>query len=225
MDRPRVVVHNTVSLDGRLTGFPVDLGLHYETAGSIPHDAVLTGSGTLLAAARAEGVDLSGEDPDEPPPPVAADDRRPWLVVVDSRAQLTRLAWLRGQPYWRDVLVLCSQATPVEHVDRLRRHRVEHVVAGADRVDLSAALGMLVDRYHVTAVRVDAGGSLNGQLLAAGLVDEIDVIVAPHLAGTGGAGPTHLVDGVAGTGGRLTLVDVRQLRDSHLRLRYTIAAP
>lgn len=187
MDRPRVVVHNTVSLDSRLTGFPVDLSLHYEIAGSIPHDAVLTGSGTLLAAARAEGVDLSGEDPDAPAPGVAADDQRPWLVVVDSRGRLSRLAWLRGQPYWRDVLVLCSQATPVEHVDRLRRHRVEHVVAGTDRVDPSAALRTLVDRYHVTAVRVDAGGTLNGQLLATGLVDELDIVVAPHLAGTGGA--------------------------------------
>jgi 2,5-diamino-6-(ribosylamino)-4(3H)-pyrimidinone 5'-phosphate reductase len=225
VDRPRVIVHNTVSLDGRLTGFPVDLGLHYEIAGSIPHDAILTGSGTLLAAARAEGVDLSGEDPDEPAPAEAAADKRPWLVVVDSRARLTRLAWLRGQPHWRDVLVLCSQTTPVEHLDRLRRHRVEHVVAGTDRVDLPAALGTLVDRYHVTAVRVDAGGILNGQLLAAGLVDEIDIVVAPHLAGTGGADPIHLVDGVTGAGGRLSLVDVRQLRDSHLRLRYTVASP
>jgi 2,5-diamino-6-(ribosylamino)-4(3H)-pyrimidinone 5'-phosphate reductase len=65
MDRPRVVVHNTVSLDGRLSGFPVDLGLHYEVAATIPHDAILTGSATLLAAARAQGVDLHGEDADE----------------------------------------------------------------------------------------------------------------------------------------------------------------
>jgi hypothetical protein len=27
-DRPRVIIHNTISLDGQLTGFPVDLGLH-----------------------------------------------------------------------------------------------------------------------------------------------------------------------------------------------------
>jgi 2,5-diamino-6-(ribosylamino)-4(3H)-pyrimidinone 5'-phosphate reductase len=222
VDRPRVVVHNTVSLDGQLTGFPVDLGLHYEIAATIPHDAVLTGSATLLAAARAEGVDFTGEDPDEPVPAVAADDARPWLVVVDSRASLTRLAWLRGQPYWRDVLILCSHSTPARHRDRLRRHRIEHLVVGADRVDLPTALRALADRYRVTAVRVDAGGTLNGQLLAAGLVDEIDLVVAPHLAGTGEADPVRLVGGTAGGGVRLTLIDVRQLRDSHLRLRYTV---
>jgi riboflavin biosynthesis pyrimidine reductase len=105
MDRPRIVVHNTVSLDGQLTGFAVDLGLHYEIAGGMPCDAVLTGSGTLIAAAADEGIAVSGEDPDEPAPPVPADDPRPWLVVVDSRGRLARLRWLRGQPYWRDVLI------------------------------------------------------------------------------------------------------------------------
>ncbi|HET8660611.1 MAG TPA: RibD family protein [Micromonosporaceae bacterium] len=220
MDRPRVVVHNTVSLDGRLTGFPADLGLHYQIAAGIPHDAVLTGSATLLAAARAEGVDLAGEDPAEPVPAAPAGGPRPWLVVVDSRARLTRLAWLRAQPYWRDLVVLCSHTTPAEHLDRLRHHRVEHVVAGDNRVDLPVALRALARRYQVTAVRVDAGGTLNGHLLAAGLVDEIDLIVAPYLAGPGGV---SFIDDVAGAGPRLTLIDVGRLPDSHLRLRYAVS--
>jgi hypothetical protein len=33
MTRPRVTIHNTVSIDGKVTGFPVDLGLHYAVAG------------------------------------------------------------------------------------------------------------------------------------------------------------------------------------------------
>src|SRR5690349_20135202 len=62
MTRPRVTIHNTASVDGKVTGFPVDLGLYYEIAGRVLHDAVLTGSGTLLAAAAAQGIDLTGED-------------------------------------------------------------------------------------------------------------------------------------------------------------------
>jgi hypothetical protein len=30
MDRPRVIIHNLISLDGRLDGFPADAGLYYE---------------------------------------------------------------------------------------------------------------------------------------------------------------------------------------------------
>jgi 2,5-diamino-6-(ribosylamino)-4(3H)-pyrimidinone 5'-phosphate reductase len=221
MDRPSVTIHNTISLDGRLTAFPVDLGLHYEVAGRLPGDAILTGSGTLLAAARAEGVDMSGADRDEPVHASAADDPRPWLVVVDSRGRLTRLGWLRGQPFWRDVLICCSESTPAEHRARLVRHQVEHIVAGTDRVHLATVLQLLAGRYAVRAVRVDAGGALNGQLLRADLVDEISLIVAPHLAGTDGGHPVPLLSGPAPTGASLTLIGTEPLRDGHLWLRYS----
>lgn len=50
MDRPQVIIHNLISLDGRLDSFPADAGLYYEMAARLPHQAVLTGSGTMLAA-------------------------------------------------------------------------------------------------------------------------------------------------------------------------------
>ncbi len=225
MDRPRVVIHNMVSIDGRLTGFPVDLGLYYEVAARLPHPAVLTGSGTLLDGAAREGVDLSGDDADEPPATRRDDDGRPWLVVVDGRGRLTRLNWLRGQPYWRDVLILCCRSTPAGHLDRLRREHVEHLVAGDRHVDLAAALRRLADRYGVGDVRVDAGGTLNGLLLRAGLVDGLSVIVAPHLAGTGSGRPVPLVDGPAVEGPQFTLTAVDRLRDDHVWLRYSVPGP
>ena len=48
MDRPRVIIHNLISLYERLDGFPADAGLCYEMASRLPHQAVLTGSGTML---------------------------------------------------------------------------------------------------------------------------------------------------------------------------------
>jgi 2,5-diamino-6-(ribosylamino)-4(3H)-pyrimidinone 5'-phosphate reductase len=50
VDRPYVTIHNLISLDGCLEGFPADVGLYYELVGRLPHQAVLAGSGTLLAA-------------------------------------------------------------------------------------------------------------------------------------------------------------------------------
>jgi 2,5-diamino-6-(ribosylamino)-4(3H)-pyrimidinone 5'-phosphate reductase len=225
--RPRVTVHNAVSLDGRVSGFPVDVGLYYELAAQLPQDAVLAGSGTMLAAAAGQGVDLSGDDPDEPPPAVVPDDPRPWLVIVDSRGRIGRLGWLRDQPYWRDVLVLCSAATPAEHLDRLRRHRVEHLVAGDARVDLAAALAALSDRYGVRDLRVDAGGALNARLLQAGLVDELSLLVAPYLAqNENGEPPVRLLDAdVKLAGQRLALTEVQRLRDDYVWLRYDMLPP
>jgi 2,5-diamino-6-(ribosylamino)-4(3H)-pyrimidinone 5'-phosphate reductase len=205
--RPTVIIQHTVSVDGRLTGFPIDVGLYYELAAGIPHDAVLSGSGTLLAAAREHGVDLSGEDD---PPAAGPGTDGPLLVVVDSRARLTRLGWLRAQPFWRDVVVLCSRATPAAHLRRLDRLRAGHIVTGDDHVDLAAALQELHSRYAVTGVRVDAGPTLAARLLEAGLVDELNLVIAPHLADP----PTSLA-----------LLGSARQRAGQLHVRYAVSGP
>ncbi len=228
MDRPRVIIHNLISLDGRLDGFPADAGLYYELVARLPHQAVLTGSGTMLAAAASQHIDLSGEDTEASQGtatavPAAVRDTRPLLVIVDSKGKLTRYAWLREQPFWRDVLVLCSSTTPASHLDRLRLHHVAHVVIGDDRVDLPAALRQLAERHHVAAVRVDAGGGLNGALLRARLVGEVSVVIAPYLAASPVADPLRLI---AGRGGAdpvaLELTMVERLRQGHVWLRYDV---
>lgn len=228
MGRPQVIIHNLISLDGRLDGFPADAGLYYELVPMLPHQGVLTGSGTMLAAAASQGIDMSGEDP-EPSPgiaaagPAAAGDTRPLLVIVDGQGRLTRYAWLREQPFWRDMLVLCSSAAPAGHLDRLRRHHVGHVVIGDGRVDLPAALRLLAERYHVGAVRVDAGGGLNGALLRARLVSEVSVVIAPYLAAGALAEPSRLIAGLGSAGPvALALTAVERLRQGHVWLRYDV---
>jgi 2,5-diamino-6-(ribosylamino)-4(3H)-pyrimidinone 5'-phosphate reductase len=48
---PRVILHNAVSLDGRIDGFPIDLQQYYALAATWKEDATLAGSGTFLKAA------------------------------------------------------------------------------------------------------------------------------------------------------------------------------
>ena len=47
---PKVVIHNAVSLDGRIDGFNADIGLFYKLAGCWNEGATLAGSDTILAA-------------------------------------------------------------------------------------------------------------------------------------------------------------------------------
>ena len=54
---PRIILHNTISLDGSLKGFNADLNIHYSIASSLKVDAYLVGSQTILDAS------------DEIPPP------------------------------------------------------------------------------------------------------------------------------------------------------------
>lgn len=49
---PKVILHNAVSLDGRIDGFPLDLYQYYKLAASWKEDATLAGSDTFLKAAE-----------------------------------------------------------------------------------------------------------------------------------------------------------------------------
>lgn len=230
MTRPHVIVHSMSSADGRTDHFAGDVGLYYELAARFPHEAMLAGSGTLVAAAQSQGVSLDGED-SPPASPAgggfeAAGDQRPLLVVVDARGRLTRFAWLRKMPYWRDIVVLCAETTPPGHRELLTRHRVEYLVTGTDRVDLSAALTALTDKYGVQRVRVDSGGTLNGTLLRAGLVDEISILLGPYVVGGRSARGLFVADDLAPDASdgvtQLRLSGVERVRGDVVWLRYQV---
>ena len=123
---PRVILHTAVSADGRIDGHAPDIGLYYGLAAKFEEDATLGGSETLLRAPD-QGTDEDVAVPVAEAEPVAGGgaDKRPLLVLVDSRGRVRNLAWWRRQPYWRDIVVLVSRATPrdVPRLPEKRRHR------------------------------------------------------------------------------------------------------
>lgn len=183
---PRVILHTAVSLDGRITNFPADLELYYTLAAQWNPDAVLFGSGTILAAPTlevpSEHREIFTPSPDQPDP-------RPLMVIADSRGRVRCWETLKTWPYMRDLVALCSSATPPEYLQYLSQSSIETIRAGVDQVDLRAALEELNRRYAVKTVRVDSGGALNSVLLHDGLVDEVSVLIHPIIAG-GKADPT-----------------------------------
>jgi 2,5-diamino-6-(ribosylamino)-4(3H)-pyrimidinone 5'-phosphate reductase len=220
---PRVVLHNEMGVDGRMDWLSVNMELYYGLAGRWKAHAMLSGSNTLLNAYPPELV--AGEDQAPlQPPDKDPNDPRQLLVVVDSRGRLRNWHLLRVEPYWRDVLALCSQSTPDIYLDYLQKRHVEYIVAGQDRVDLRAALEELNARHGVQLVRVDSGGILNGVLLRAGLVDEVSVLVNPSLVG--GTTPRSIfqapdltsAEGVV----KLRLAHVEQMEGHVVWLRYEV---
>lgn len=156
--------------------------------------AILTGSGTVVA--------------DDPRMNVRDLDigRQPLRVVIDSTLRTpTDAAVLPA-------LIACHHAEPaplaaLEHAGA----EVIELPGAYGRVDLAALLVQLA-RRGVNELHVEAGATLNGALLAAGLVDEWVAYVAPMAMGDTAHGLfampalTALVDAA-----RFRLVDVRQI--------------
>jgi riboflavin biosynthesis pyrimidine reductase len=248
MSRPKVVTFNVASLDGRIAASRDRLLLWGDErwqalgeAGEAYHwlktvhgpQASLEGSGSLV---RDE------EDPD-PLPPVAADNshlyddylpeqvtgragHRGWFTVVDGRGRVRN--WIKdgavfGEEWqgWH-TLVLVSHATPAAYLAYLRSEAIPYLVAGSGQVDLGLALDKLGSRLGVTTLLSTAGGRLNGALLRAGLVDEINVELLPGIIG--GMDTPSLFDspalGPAENPVRLELLAAQVQRGGQIWLRY-----
>jgi 2,5-diamino-6-(ribosylamino)-4(3H)-pyrimidinone 5'-phosphate reductase len=59
---PKIIMHNSISIDGSLTNFEPHMGLHYQIAGNYEPDAHLIGSNTIK-----RGIELyeDGVPPEE----------------------------------------------------------------------------------------------------------------------------------------------------------------
>lgn len=177
---PRIILHNEVSVDGRIDWITPDIGLFYELASRWKEDATLAGSDTILK--QEEGMPEEDEEAFELQKKNSGDSR-PLLVIPDSKGRVRKWHALRKAGYWRDVVALCSHSTPRTYLDYLKKRHIDYIVAGDRDVDLKVALEELNARYGVRLVRVDSGGTLNGVLLRAGIVDEISILINPSLVG------------------------------------------
>lgn len=134
--------------------------------------AVLTGVGTVLA----DDPQMTVRDRDA----VGEIGRQPLRIVVDSRLRTPPSAKiLRDDGAW----LVCTNADPARRDALLEAGALILEQPGAEgRVDLAALLTELTDR-GINELLVEAGATLNGALLAAGLVDEWIAYLAPKVMG------------------------------------------
>ncbi|WP_114559171.1 dihydrofolate reductase family protein [Desertihabitans aurantiacus] len=230
MARPRVTVYNEVSVDGRIQGFVGDPSRYYRRGFALDYDAVLMGSVTAQSFGPAETDDeRAGQGPTvaAQPVPEGFDELvtgpRPRLVVVDGRGVVRNWRHAQAQPWYGGFVSLVSAHTPHEHVEHLRRREVEVVTAGDRHVDLAAALEQLARRHGVRSLRTDSGGRLAGALLAAGLVDELVLLVVPKLSGRHhGLSVVELPHPMDEHGLDLELTELERLDDGTLWSRYRV---
>ncbi len=184
---PRVIMLNSISVDGSVKDFEADIGLHYELADRLRADAHLIGSETAL-----NGIELftetvpAEEASDFVKPVVKAEETRPFWVLVDARAKLKGLMHVyRRSCYCKDVIVVVTNRTSEDYIAYLKERNYNIIVAGEDRVDFRGALDKLAMYYNVKSVLTESGGGLTSVLLREGLVDEVHLLISPVVVGRG----------------------------------------
>jgi riboflavin biosynthesis pyrimidine reductase len=137
------------------------------------------------------------------------------IAVVSRRASLAPGDRLAVSP---TILITCAAADPARRA-ALADAGVTVLVCGDDDVDLPLALDCLAERGF-DQVTCEGGPELLRTALAAGVVDELDLTIAPALVG----GEARLLD--AGLPG-MTRLELDQLleEDGVLFARYAVRAP
>ena len=139
--------------------------------------AVLTGIGTVLA----DDPQLNVRE--------STTERQPLRVVVDSGLRISPGARiLQDGP----TLIYTACADTEKQQSLITRGAEVVILAGADgKVDLSEVLQNLGKR-GINEVLVEAGHTLNGSLMQAGLVDELVLYCAPQLLGDAARGMVEI---------------------------------
>ncbi|MEZ5377942.1 MAG: pyrimidine reductase family protein [Acidimicrobiales bacterium] len=180
-DRPWVYSNMVTSLDGAISidglsealGGPADQAL-FGALRSVA-DVILVGATTAIeenyrpasdrhAAARV----ARGQQP------------RPTIAILTRSLSIEPGHRVFADPSARPLIITTSTA-PADRRDALSEV-ADLVTAGDDDIDLAVALAELADRGHQRAL-LEGGPTVNGQFIAADLIDEWNISVSPRLTG------------------------------------------
>ncbi|HID61103.1 MAG TPA: 2,5-diamino-6-(ribosylamino)-4(3H)-pyrimidinone 5'-phosphate reductase [Hadesarchaea archaeon] len=193
MTRPYVILNAAMTLDGKIATVAGDSKISCREDLDRLHklrtevDAVIVGVGTVLA-----------DDPSLTVRRVCG--KNPIRVIVDGEARTPPNARVIDNS--ADTIVAVTKKAKREKLEKLRNAGADIIIGGKKEVNLSWLLRKLHSR-GVQKLLLEGGSILNWEMLKHGLVDEVQVAVAPQIVGgakakslVGGAGFAKIRKGV-----------------------------
>ena len=187
--KPLVICHMMSSIDGRqhpsrYTSSPdgerrdwtaVYEQVHDELAG----DAWMVGRVTMAEMSKAAPHPPERYAPMERPIHIAS-VAESYAVAIDRSG---RLHFDQAAISGDHLVVLLGRDVSDCHLAELAADGISYIVAEEEEMDLGAMLETLSERFGIRRLLLEGGGTVNGSLFAAGLVDELSVLIAPALDG------------------------------------------
>ena len=188
MEKPFLVCHMFVSMDGKIDGaFMSDpnavparteygkLRSFYDSTATIYGTTTMKGFADGLVGALPAAGEVSREDY------VAPHEGEQYEVAVDPEGVL---AWNtgyhdragRGRSH---VIEALTQQVSDDYLAYLRRQGVSYVIAGAEHLDCALLLHKLKTLFGIERAILAGGGYINGSFLQEELIDEVSIVMAP----------------------------------------------
>jgi riboflavin biosynthesis pyrimidine reductase len=229
-ERPTVICLMLSSIDGRLhpsrytkssQGTVKDWSGVYEAIhNGLSANAWLVGRVTMAEMAKGEPHPPSDYGKVDRPFHLASRGAGQYAVSIDQSA---KLHFNKPDIGGDHVVVVLGADVPDSHLAELAADGVSYIVAPGAEIDLVWALKTLRSELAIERLLLEGGAGINGSFLAAGLVDELSVLVAPALGG--GVDVQGIVaHGEGGLAGKiqLSLIGAEHLEHGLVHLRYAV---
>ncbi|MFH0800757.1 MAG: dihydrofolate reductase family protein [bacterium] len=218
MKKPKVILHSSISLDGSVLGFDVDMEKHYQIVGSYKADIHLIGSNTIEAGIKMFCPQIPKEEKNDFIKP-KRNRNLPLWIIPDTKGKLKGLHHIyRRFDLCRDIVVLVSRKTPKNYLNYLKERNYDYHIVGENHIDYKQALKLMVKQYNAKSVLTDTGKILNCILINNGLVDEISLLVHPVIVGKNQYTLFSQVNGNI----KLELIATKKLSDNKIWLTYKV---
>ncbi len=196
MDRPRVICHMLMSLDGKIDGRYFALpetrpGLrkYGELRGFYGCPATIYGT-TTVAEGYADGTVFVSDPPDKGESVPRKDyvgerGAENFIVAMDPEGTLKwsgNYVEKKGRPKAHVIEALTERAS-ASYIAYLKNLGVSYVFAGKRQIDCGLLLHKLKELFGIESVLLAGGGITNWAFAAQGLVDELSVVLVPAADG------------------------------------------
>lgn len=206
-----------VTLDGKIASGTSDdiFGPYYEVYDQLQDEL---GATSFLCGRVTMEMFVSQDNP-----PVA-DSVTSYAFAVDTQGKLqwqsNSIISALGRNQQFKLVVLVTSQTPASYLDSLTSLAIPYLVCGDTSLDWHIALSQIAEKYHIDKLLVEGGGVVNGSLLAAGLIDELSLVVCP-IAVNSSQAPSLFESLEIFPFAAFQLLESRPLANSTLWLRYS----
>ncbi len=187
--KPYIVCHMMASVDGRIDCAMTEQidpsNAYYDALEQLDCPTTIEGRVTMqMHFALPEPFVASSSEPiGRTAFHKVADGKPGYDVAIDTHG---KLRWPGNEQHGQPLLVIACEDCPKEYFDTLDRQGISWIAVGKKRINLETAMEILNTEFGVERIAVVGGGHINGAFLAAGLLDEVSLMIGPGIDGRKG---------------------------------------
>ncbi len=192
MNRPYTICHMITSIDGKITGnfmsderFSDNLSYYYRLHKEFKADGFLCGRITMSESFPQEKPEVEKSDVVIEKVDFVATKADFYAVAID---QSGKLWWNNSCIIDEDegynnshIIEVLSENVSNEFLQHLQNKKVSYIFCGKDEIDLKVLCEKLYSLFGIKRLLVEGGGYTNSLFEAAGLIDEVSVVVVPTI--------------------------------------------